>query len=313
MRNKTLLRIKLNSSVVVINKLWLIVALLFCLGLSFAFSFHSIPLSLHKQNCMNRTCPVLKVVVYDGEDDIDKLVMSPRSQSYSAQVSPIPAEDFELAEEVFSVSLDNDKSDDQKTEECAKQDCHTKTERRSSSSWKGFSLKKQLSRVDMKLKHTFSAPPEKTSSNKRGSIFYSNSNVISSAERDSGEISPDISNSPESDELPSIVLNKQENIEEVIADCESAVRPTELQLFETVGKPIRPPRKDRKRVSVDQKTPNYRSDTRLLSVPNIKYSHQQGLQDLRRKEAMKQSIHNNQAFGHIVRKISKSTVITIIS
>nr|CAD7401419.1 unnamed protein product [Timema poppensis] len=38
--------------------------------------------------------------------------------------------------------------------------------RRRSSAWKGFSLKKQLSRVDQRLKHTFSAD------HKRGAVFY---------------------------------------------------------------------------------------------------------------------------------------------
>lgn len=293
---------KINMFAGFINKfVWLVIAI-FCLGF-FIFFFHSTSLSRHDESSMNRRCPLLKVVDYDGEEDLDKLVTSPRSESYSAQVSPTPAEDVELAEEVFGLSLE---SEDQKPEDCAKQDYHAKAERRSSSSWKGFSLKKQLSRVDMKLKHTFSAPPEKTSSTKRGSIFYSN--AIPCAERESGEMSPEMANSPENEEVPSIVLIKQGDLEDDVADSESAVRPTDLQLYDTAGKPIRPPRKDRKRVSVDQKTPNYRSDTRLLSVPNIKYNHQQGLRDLRRKEAMKQSVHNNQAFGNIIRKISKSTV-----
>ncbi|XP_054270672.1 syntaxin-binding protein 5-like isoform X2 [Macrosteles quadrilineatus] len=217
-------------------------------------------------------------------EELDRLVISPGL--YSAQVSPNPDTDVETAEDAF----------------CLDEADHPSKDRRSSSSWKGFSLKKQLSRVDMKLKHTFSAPPEKTG--KRNSVFYSGSNAVSPAEN-SGSNSPEYPNSPEpeSEDLPSIVLIKEAESEDVV-EGGSAVRPTELQLFDHQGKPIRPPRKDRKRVSVDQKTPN-RSDTRLLSVPNIKYSNQQGLRDLRRKEAMKLSNHNNQAFGNIKRKINK--------
>ncbi|XP_046669375.1 syntaxin-binding protein 5 isoform X2 [Homalodisca vitripennis] len=240
----------------------------------------------------------------DGEEDLDKLLVSPGTL-YSAQVSPIPSDDIETAEDAFTLVQEDAKSEEVKSEDSAKSEFATKTERRSSSSWKGFSIKKQLSRVDMKLKQTFSAPIEKTGSNKRGSVFYSGSALVSPGDRESGDVSPDVSNSPESEELPAIVLIKEPDTEETVGENACAVRPTELQLFDSQGKPIRPPRKDRKRVSVDQKTPNNRSDTRLLSVPNIKYSHQQGLRDLRRKEAMRQTNQNNQAFGHIIRKINK--------
>lgn len=248
---------------------------------------------------MSRSCPLLKVIDFDADEDLDRLVVSPGAL-YSAQVSPIPPDDVEAAEEAFA--LVRPESED------TVKDCPTKADRRTSSTWKGFSLKKQLSRVDMKLKHTFSAPAEKSSSGKRSSVFYSGSNLVSPAEKDSGNSSPEVSNSPESEELPSIVLSKETGDEGVEGGGGSVVRPTELPLVDTYGHPIRPPRKDRKRVSVDQKTPNNRSDTRLLSVPNIKYSH--GLRDLRRKEAMKQTNQNNQAFGPIIRKISKSSYLT---
>lgn len=62
----------------------------------------------------------------------------------------------------------------------AKSPCSEQERRRSSHSWKGFSLKKQLSRVDQKFKHTFAAAPQPTyapsstshSKDKRSSVFY---------------------------------------------------------------------------------------------------------------------------------------------
>ena len=58
--------------------------------------------------------------------------------------------------------------------------CGEQARRRSSHPWKGFSLKKQLSRVDQKFKHTFSAASQPTnapcstsqSKDKRSSVFY---------------------------------------------------------------------------------------------------------------------------------------------
>lgn len=253
---------------------------------------------------MSRTCPILKVLDYDGEDDLDKLVVSPGTL-YSAQVSPIPPEDFETCEEAYTLVEDDKYIEEPKSEDNIKSECSAKNDRRSSLSWKGFNLKKQLSKVDMKLKQTFSSPPEKSGSSKRGSVFYSGSTLVSPAERESGENTPEVQNSPEGEDLPAIVLTKGPEREDKGGESASVVRPTDLQLFDAQGKPIAPPRKERKRVSVDQKTPNQRSDMRLLSVPNIKYTNQQGLRELRRKEGIKQTNHNNQPFGNVVRKISK--------
>lgn len=62
----------------------------------------------------------------------------------------------------------------------AKSPCSEQGRRRSSHTWKGFSLKKQLSRVDQKFKHTFSTAPQQTyapgsishTKDKRSSVFY---------------------------------------------------------------------------------------------------------------------------------------------
>ena len=102
---------------------------------------------------------------------------------------------------------------------------------------KKFNLKKQITKLDLKIK----VPPK---NNKRsGSIFYT--------EKESGEDSPPNSLSPD-EEVPAIKVAEGE---------EKAIRPTDLPLFE--DKPIRPPRREKK----DKPT----RDTRLLSVPNIKY------------------------------------------
>ncbi|XP_024081941.1 syntaxin-binding protein 5 isoform X2 [Cimex lectularius] len=102
-----------------------------------------------------------------------------------------------------------------------------------------FNLKKQLSRVDLKLKF-------QPRNNKRScSVFY--------AEKDSADESP-TSLSPD-DDMPTI--------KEPETDEKPAVRPSDLALFEE--RPIPPPRREKK----DKEMP--KRDTRLLSVPNIKY------------------------------------------
>lgn len=231
---------------------------------------------------------------------------------YSSQVSPIPLDEVEPAEDAFVLmgsgpeenKLDETKNDDVMLK--SEEPVH-KPERRSSSSWKGFNLKKQLSRVDMKLKQTFSAPTERTG--KRSSVFYATSpGFVSPNERESAENS-DASNSQDSDDNSVIPMIREPEIEtnEEVGNG-GLSRPTDLQLFDNHGKPLRPPRgKERKRVSLDQKGPPItasRADGRLLSVPNIKY-HPQGMRDLRRKDNSKQPINNNQAFGNLMRKLSK--------
>ncbi|KAF6205469.1 hypothetical protein GE061_019642 [Apolygus lucorum] len=103
---------------------------------------------------------------------------------------------------------------------------------------KKFNLKKQLSRVDIKLKF-------QPRNNKRSnSVFYPDESPTSL--------------SPEEESVPVIKEPEQE---------ERPERPSELSLFEekAVDRPTPPPRRDKK----DKEVP--KRDTRLLSVPNIKY------------------------------------------
>nr|XP_024214843.1 syntaxin-binding protein 5 isoform X3 [Halyomorpha halys] len=111
-------------------------------------------------------------------------------------------------------------------------------------------LKKQLSKVDLKLKF-------QPRNNKRScSVFYTDQECV---EESSVSLSPE-------DEIPKIRFPVSE---------EKPERPTELPLFDE--RPIPPPRRDKK------DTP--KRDTRLLSVPNIKYHSRgnQGLSSLMRK------------------------------
>ncbi|XP_044259753.1 syntaxin-binding protein 5 isoform X1 [Tribolium madens] len=179
--------------------------------------------------------------------------------------------------------------------------------RRKSSTWKGFNLKRQLSKVDIKIKNPLKE--------KRNSIFYSDV----SPEPDNLD---DIKSSPESDEntvidnqsvidLTLLNLSKEDQkevYEEFPAEIQFspgedsdtpflvgsvgtqyeignsrkvgfAMRPDNLELVDEDGCPVRPPR------HVKKKIPDKR-DQRLLSVPNIKFQKPevQSLKDLRDRE-----------------------------
>ncbi|BES93882.1 LLGL2 [Nesidiocoris tenuis] len=110
---------------------------------------------------------------------------------------------------------------------------------------KKFNLKKQLSRVDIKLKF-------QPRNNKRSnSVFYAD-NI---ADESPTSLSPD-------EEIVPVIKEPE------LTD-ERPERPSELPLFEE--RPTPPPRKEKKEPS--------KRDARLLSVPNIKY-HQKGNQSM---------------------------------
>lgn len=260
----------------------------------------------------------------------------------------------------------------------AKSPCGEQGRRRSSHPWKGFSLKKQLSRVDQKFKHTFSAASQPTnapcstshSKEKRSSVFYYSSSdmpctsfVVSpietespppepSEENECKEVgTPDCTESQPQNEftvcgtmgsnddiqeqehgeeharqestcaqvsLNPAVESKSENSEtgEYISHAEPASpmqddgkeieesviskkvnRPVDLPLFDTDGKPLRPPRRESKKKSLDKR------EGRLLSVPNIKCSRPDHLlRDLRSKE---DASSNQPSFGNLMRRLSK--------
>lgn len=108
--------------------------------------------------------------------------------------------------------------------------------------WKGFSFKKQLSRVDLNLKNTFSNVPSNISTN-------SNNNHVNKTASESDTEVPD---TPEPEET--------EASNEPTKKC---TRPTQLELFDRTPK---------KRVSLIEKNQSQPTrDTRLLSVPNISF------------------------------------------
>lgn len=183
--------------------------------------------------------------------------------------------------------------------------------RRTSHSWRG--LKKQLSRVDLKLKNTFNATPAK-----KTSTFYGGTEQQPPENDDAGggssagvpqiitEIDGQDQQYPRQDGGSGHSVNDHLHPSSPSSSNSStATRPTELKLFDRDGKPIKPPRSSkeqhRKRTSLDKQGGNLTAgagtsrDTRLLSVPNIKYSQR----DPRHNRS------NNQAFINLIKRLSK--------
>lgn len=106
------------------------------------------------------------------------------------------------------------------------------TERRRNSSWKNFNFKRQLSKVDVKLKSL--------GSDKRGSIFYS-------TEAEEGVPEPPVS--PGVDDFPTEIA---EEAAEVESPKMTISRPDNLLLEEEISGlgPVRPPRGVKKKTPV---------------------------------------------------------------
>lgn len=199
--------------------------------------------------------------------------------------------------------------------------------RRKSSTWKGFNLKRQLSRVDIKLKKPLREE-------KRGSIFYADTSVAqditdaddyekSSPESDdntvidnqsvidlttknqsvktSEEMSEPIQFSPEDEtEMPFIVGSLGAQMDYLPDEKDGFVmRPDNLDIIDRNGAPKRPPR--------HKKKTHEPRDKRLLSVPNIKLLRldQQSLKDLRDKEETTIVSPQPSFTGNLMRRFSK--------
>ncbi|XP_060850587.1 syntaxin-binding protein 5 isoform X1 [Rhopalosiphum padi] len=183
--------------------------------------------------------------------------------------------------------------------------------RRTSHSWRG--LKKQLSRVDLRLKNTFNATPAKN----KASTFYGSGGGEQPETDEVGNIgtvsTTATTTTTTTTGLPQIITETdgQEHrpdggstlsqaVDQSSASA-AATRPTELKLFDRDGKPIKPPRstkEHRKRTSLDKQgnlTAGSSRDARLLSVPNIKYSQR----DPRHNRS------NNQAFINLIKRLNK--------
>jgi len=331
-------------------------------------------------------CKVSDISELDSEGSHSTLQPLKQSQTIGSDISNVsshPSPDVEEVEEAIialsspvgqpGLKLENPET---LVELPAKSPCNEQARRRSSH-WKGFSLKKQLSRVDQKFKHTFSAASQPTnapystsqSKEKRSSVFYYSSSdmpctpsVVNPTETESsppeppeGSESKDIctpgctqtephsdftvcgatgsdTNTQEQEQERTDGIAGQENTRSQVllnptvdsrngntddtSDTEPATpiqddteefgetvitkkvnRPVDLPLFDTDGKPVRPPRRELKKKSFEKR------DGRLLSVPNIKFNRSDHcLRDLRNKE---DSSSNQPSFGNLMRRLSK--------
>ena len=331
-------------------------------------------------------CKVSDISELDSEGSHSTLQPLKQSQTIGSDISNVsshPSPDVEEVEEAIialsspvgqpGLKLENPET---LVELPAKSPCNEQARRRSSH-WKGFSLKKQLSRVDQKFKHTFTAASQPTnapystsqSKEKRSSVFYYSSSdmpctpsVVNPTETESsppeppeGSESKDIctpgctqtephsdftvcgatgsdTNTQEQEQERTDGIAGQENTRSQVllnptvdsrngntddtSDTEPATpiqddteefgetvitkkvnRPVDLPLFDTDGKPVRPPRRELKKKSFEKR------DGRLLSVPNIKFNRSDHcLRDLRNKE---DSSSNQPSFGNLMRRLSK--------
>ncbi|XP_049872687.1 syntaxin-binding protein 5 isoform X2 [Pectinophora gossypiella] len=211
--------------------------------------------------------------------------------------------------------------------------------RKSTTSWKTFNLKRQLSKVDLKFKSAFTVPPESNpedaTTEKRNSQFYCDTGDKPDAPEsnddspDSDDTKPAEAVEPEdgeksaerselssplrvcSDVFERMHRELQEKRSSDVYDRmhrelqerwqerergaaspdtspsrpadERAPRPDNLPLFEDDGRPARPPRQKGKLKKEEDK--REQRDQRLLSVPNIKYSKQESVRDLRKRQA----------------------------
>lgn len=336
-------------------------------------------------NSLCKEMDISEVETEGNQNSLQPLKESHTIGSDISNVSSQPSPDVEEGEEAITslsspVGQPGLKPENSETlaELPAKSSCSDQGRRRSSHPWKGFSLKKQLSRVDQKFKHTFSSAsqssdaPCNTSHNKdkRSSVFYYSSSdmpctpfVVTPIEIESpppesseenefkeggtpdcteaqpksdftlcGAMGSNVSiqeqeqgeeltgqestcsqvslnpaeesrgGNPETDECtshtepPSPMQEDAKEIEETTV-MKKVSRPVDLPLFDTDGKPLRPPRRESKKKSVEKR------ESRLLSVPNIKYGRPDHLlHDLRGKE---DTSSNQPSFGNLMRRLSK--------
>lgn len=178
------------------------------------------------------------------------------------------------------------------------------TRRKSSITWNKFNLKRQLSKVDMKLKSTFSGV--ENAREKRNSVFYSEMSPNREEDSDHLEDSDSDENTViDNQSVIDLSVSPRSKLEGVLGELElspeddnemfhvgslgaqfegsngkfGASRPINLDLVDDNGYPIRPPRHVKKKN-------REKRDQRLLSVPNIKFQRAelQSFRDLRDKE-----------------------------
>lgn len=235
-------------------------------------------------------------------------------------VSPLCPTPVEPAEAACEASEDESVSPRPQSSPIAGQPMPIPQQRRKSAAWRGFNLKRQLSKVDMKLKHTFST------SEKRTSVFYAPEPLEISPnelteDSDGDKASPDSEeiDTPEEctaeEETPATVVlavgSLGSNVDKRVGF--SAMRPDNLALVDEHGNPVRPPRHKKKVLD--------KRDQRLLSVPNIKFTKPEvpNMHDLRDvREQISTTSGNNppppQASftGNLMRRFSKSQLCAVL-
>lgn len=193
---------------------------------------------------------------------------------------------------------------------------------RKPSTWKGFNIKRRLSKVDVKLRNSLA-----TSDRRPSCVFYSDYSLSPDNCNDEEKSSPDsdqntiIENQLQSPETPQ--GEEFDAVEEFSADlqymppessslvvgslgsqCDDSnrrvcfsSRPDNLDLVDESGCPIRPPRSKKKT-----------NDQRLLSVPNIKFQKPElrNMKDLRYNEGNTQPSGQSSFAGSLMRRFSKS-------
>lgn len=188
--------------------------------------------------------------------------------------------------------------------------------RKASQTWKGFSLKKQLNRVKKNplLPNRDKTPSACLSNNVSPNDEFTEHRKETDLPEDEWTIVESSSHNANSEKCAENILRTSDDtgggdsaedgkgIESKFARLN---RPADLPLFESDGRPVRPPRLHQSGQKKKSGSERDKRDTRLLSVPNVKHQKQDqlSLRDLRRKQ---QSTGTQPSFGNLlIRHFSK--------
>ncbi|XP_023287621.1 syntaxin-binding protein 5 isoform X2 [Orussus abietinus] len=202
-------------------------------------------------------------------------------------------------------------------------------EGRKNYSWKGFSLKRQLSKVDLKIKHTFASSSSQNggggnpgaSIQKGTSVFYCNpeiSSPLSPVESVGSESSPSPEQHSPSGETtqPSQEVSSTPSEGQTAQVEEDKVKPTSSKNSATKSEAVRPanlalfPSEASKPSKLKLMRGNKpKREGRLLSVPNIKYQKAEGAtRDLRCEEEASSSSGVESFAGNLMRRFINLTL-----
>lgn len=309
--------------------------------------------------------------------EVSTLVSSPEVETAEEAVT-LDEKSVELRKEIRRDSSSDALLSMSRKESIAAEQKDISVERRRSHSWKGFGLKKRLSKVDSKLKHTFSVSANISGSankpigkSKRSSVFYfSDSSPMSSptepekpetslepqstqddstysstgniptaqshcdeqtnemahgksetSQLTESKVPESISTHRLSDEVRSdpkdcedqfIGLAKSEASHESSSKtCDKQNRPKDLPLFDSEGRPVRPPRNNKKKL-------HDRRESKIAAAPKPLKT-ELSVRDLRREVPTSNTTTTSSStyLGNLMRRFSKfisplSTVVRFI-